>query len=217
MRLKMGCMLYGFHVIFSTYGFWLPNDPRGSWSDWVRRWELLRFGKATKVDTRSSVAEVDHDRELRRAAKSALKYPEVRLSGKQARVVGMGFWTAANEGGYSVYALSILPQHVHMVLGPHKRRVTRVVGHFKARATQQLSEVGLRPLAGYLQADGTIPSPRGRNCWKVFLYSEEHLRQAIAYVERNPLKEGKPGQRWSVVQSYPGWKLGPGARSKLRR
>ena len=42
----MSRMLHGFHVIFSTYGFWLPNDPRGSWSDWVRRWELVRFGKA---------------------------------------------------------------------------------------------------------------------------------------------------------------------------
>lgn len=25
-------MVIGYHVIFSTYGFWLPNDPRGSWS-----------------------------------------------------------------------------------------------------------------------------------------------------------------------------------------
>lgn len=33
-------MVLGFHVIFSAYGFWLPNDPRGSWSDWVRKWEL---------------------------------------------------------------------------------------------------------------------------------------------------------------------------------
>jgi hypothetical protein len=34
-------MLHGFHVIFSADGFWLPNDPRGSWSEFVRRWERL--------------------------------------------------------------------------------------------------------------------------------------------------------------------------------
>ena len=35
------------HVIITAYGFWLPNDPRGSWSDFVGAWELLRFGRAT--------------------------------------------------------------------------------------------------------------------------------------------------------------------------
>jgi hypothetical protein len=28
-------MILGYHVIFGAYGFWLPNDPRGSWSDFV--------------------------------------------------------------------------------------------------------------------------------------------------------------------------------------
>lgn len=26
-------MIYAFHAICGLYGFWLPNDPRGSWSD----------------------------------------------------------------------------------------------------------------------------------------------------------------------------------------
>jgi REP-associated tyrosine transposase len=213
----MAAMLHGFHVIFSTYGFWLPNDPRGSWSDWVRRWELLQFGAATKVSTRRSVAEVRHDRQLRRAAMLALMYPEVQFTGKQAQAVGKGFGTAMNEGGYAVYDCSILPQHVHLVLGRHERSVQRIVGHFKARATQQLSADALHPLAGHVQRDGTVPSPWGRNCWKVLLFSEEHLRAAIAYVVRNPLKEGKPRQRWSFVQPFQGPGPGSGARSKLRR
>jgi hypothetical protein len=28
-------MILAFHAIFGAYGFWLPNDPRGSWSDFV--------------------------------------------------------------------------------------------------------------------------------------------------------------------------------------
>ena len=35
-----------YHLILTAYGFWLPNDPRGSWSDFVRAWELRRFGPA---------------------------------------------------------------------------------------------------------------------------------------------------------------------------
>jgi len=197
-------MLHGFHVIFSTYGFWLPNDPRGSWSDWVRRWELLQFGKATKVSTRTSVASAKHDGELRRAAKRALKYAEVRFNGTQARAVAIGFSTAVAESGYTIFACSILPQHVHLVLGPEDRRAQRIVGHLKARATQQLKRDGLHPLAAYPLADGTLPSPWGRNGWTVFLFSERRMRDSIQYVEDNPMRERKPRQRWSFVQIYRG-------------
>ncbi len=34
-------MIVAYHSIFCAYGFWLPNDPRGSWSDFVGAWELF--------------------------------------------------------------------------------------------------------------------------------------------------------------------------------
>jgi REP element-mobilizing transposase RayT len=195
-------MLHGFHVIFSMYGFWLPNDPRGSWSDFVRSWELLQFGKATKVNTRRSVAAVHHDVDKRLATKQCLKYPEVCLSGVQALSVANGFRAAVEEANYHVFACSLLPQHVHMVFGPHERDIRRIVGHLKARATQQLVSERLHPLAKYRQKDGTTPSPWGRKGWIVFVFSERHMLQAIQYVSGNPLKEGKPRQHWSFVRPY---------------
>ncbi len=42
-------MIVGYHVIFAMYGFWLPNDPRGSWSDFVGSREVHRYGTATKT------------------------------------------------------------------------------------------------------------------------------------------------------------------------
>ena len=68
-------MIAGYHVIFGAYGFWLPNDPRGAWSNFVGSWELFRYGPATKTDETRSVAYRDHDRDLRLAAKRALKRP----------------------------------------------------------------------------------------------------------------------------------------------
>ena len=53
-------MVKAYHVIFCAYGFWLPNDQRGSWSQWVRSWDLFRYGEATKVTTRRSVAGARH-------------------------------------------------------------------------------------------------------------------------------------------------------------
>ena len=52
-------MVLGCHVIFSAYEFWLPNDPRGSWSDFVSGWKLLSFGSDTKIDTHLSFARKD--------------------------------------------------------------------------------------------------------------------------------------------------------------
>jgi hypothetical protein len=67
-----------YHVIFTAYGFWLPNDPRGSWSNFVRSWELfLTGGPSTKVTTRQSLAQAPHDRAVRLRAKEALAYPPV--------------------------------------------------------------------------------------------------------------------------------------------
>jgi REP element-mobilizing transposase RayT len=208
-------MPHGFHVIISTYGLWLPNDPRGSWSTWIRRWELLRFGPATKVHTRRSVADAPHGGALRAAAKQALRYPEVSLSGRQALSAAMGFRQAVDESNYAIHACSVLPQHAHLVFGPHDRNIRRIVGHLKARATQQLKLDDLHPLAGFRQKDGTTPSPWGRNSWCVFIFSESHMRAAIEYVKNNPLKEGKRRQRWSFVKEY---STGDTARrSKLRR
>jgi hypothetical protein len=57
------------HVIFGVYGFWLPNDPRGSWSDFVGSWELFRYGRASKTTETRSLAGRPHDRSQRLAAK----------------------------------------------------------------------------------------------------------------------------------------------------
>src|SRR6516162_6452412 len=96
-------MILASHVIFSTYGFWLPNDPRGSWSDFVGAWELFRFGPATKIDTTRSVAAAPHNRETRMAAKQSLKYPEVHFTGIQAKTVAEGFKESIERGKVTIW------------------------------------------------------------------------------------------------------------------
>ena len=195
-------MIRAYHVIITAYGFWLPNDPRGSWSDWVRRWELLAYGKATKVQTRRSVAKRPHDRRKRLEAKKALRYPEVRFTGRQALAVGMGFKRAVEESGYVVHACSILPQHAHMVIARSDRRAEQIIAHLKGRATQQLAAEGLHPLDSFRQASGAVPSPWARNGWPVFLDSDQRIVEAIDYVAKNPAREGKPPQCWSFVVPF---------------
>ena len=104
--------MLAFHAIFGMYGFWLPNDPRGSWSKWIGSWELFRDGKATKVDTRRSLAHRPHDRQRRLAAKQTLKYPPVVLDGYQAKAIAIGFGRASAEHGFAIHAARSCPSTV---------------------------------------------------------------------------------------------------------
>jgi REP element-mobilizing transposase RayT len=185
-----------YHVVFGMHGFWLPNDPRGSWSTYVGSRELRRFGPATKTATRRSIAHVDHDYELRLRAKQSLRFPPVSLNGLQARAVGRGFAQAAAESDYVVHACAVLPEHVHLVVARHSRHIRRMVGHFKARATQQLLAEQL-----WSEADGPVWA---KNSWHVFLFTPADLQRAIRYVEENPLRDGKPHQRWPFVVPFEG-------------
>jgi REP element-mobilizing transposase RayT len=196
-------MIRAYHIILSAYGFWLPNDPRGSWSDFVGAWELLRFGKASKVTTRKNLAYQPHDQKLRAAAKAELKYPPVLFNGQQARGIASGFAEACAEGEYSVLACSILPDHAHLILERHRRDIGKIVGHLKSSATKRLIAEGLHPLGNYSHKRTSAPCMWARNYWKVYIDNDAHLRTAIAYVQKNPLKEGKRLQHWNFVQPSP--------------
>ena len=172
-------MIIAYHSIFSAYGFWLPNDPRGSWSDFVRRWELLRFGEATRVSTRHSLATRAHDTRLRLEAKQCLTRRAVKFTDLQARTIGKGFAQAVFESGYRVLACAIMPEHVHMVIAWRDRRIERIIAHFKARASRQLRLEGIHPSAGDANEGKSLPSPWGRNGWNVYLNTQEAVSGAI--------------------------------------
>jgi len=195
-------MVIGYHVIFGAYGFWLPNDPRGSWSDFVGSWELFQFGPATKTDARHSVAGIAHDREARLAAKEALQHPAIQFSGVQARAIGRGFAASIEKGGVIVWACSIMPDHVHLVVARHERKVETLANFLKGAATRALIEENLHPFLAEKDEDGNVPKCWARGQWAVFLDTPERVLKAVAYVENNPLKEGKPAQRWPFVVPY---------------
>ncbi len=198
-------MVLTYHVIFGAYGFWLPNDPRGSWSDFVGAWELLlAAGKTTRTHERKSLASEPHDSSARLRAKESLKYDPVHFDGLQARCVAGGFHKAIAEADYKVFACSILPEHVHLVIGRCERKAERIAGHLKARATQQLTADNIHPLKEFGERN-TVPTPWAERCWKVFLNQLDDVQLAIRYVEDNPVKEGKRPQRWSFVVPFVPW------------
>jgi len=126
-------MILAFHAIFSAYGFWLPNDPRGSWSDFVRKWDLVKHGRATKTNAHFAWASVPHDRQHRLDAKADLDYPPVVFSDQQICIIARGFNNAITDAQYQVHACAIMPDHVHIVIGRHPRKIGQIIGHLKGK------------------------------------------------------------------------------------
>jgi REP element-mobilizing transposase RayT len=192
-------MVHASHVIIGAYGFWLPNDDRGSWSDFVGSWELLRFGKATTVQVRQSLARRPFDPVKRAAALATLKYPPVVFTGVQARAIGRGFATYATKSNLEILACAILPQHIHLVVSRHRLKIEHIVNQLKGAATRQLIEEKLHPLAACRGARRRPPKAFARGQWKVFLDGRQDIERSVIYVQANPSRENLPAQRWSFV------------------
>jgi len=191
-----------YHVTFSTHGFWLPNDPRGSGSTDVRHEPLRHFGPATFDEAPRSVARRPHDRTARLAAKEVMKYPEMIFNGHQALSVMNGFGIQVAKSGYHIHACSILPQHVHLVIRRHHYDIEQVIRLLRQAGTTQLLTDERHPFASERSMSGRLPSVWTQGFRKVFLFTPEEVLHRIQYVEDNSVKEGKKLQRWPFVVPF---------------
>lgn len=195
-------MIIAYHVVISAYGFWLPNDERGSWSDFVRNWELFRnYGSATKVSTMHSVANRPYDHARREAMRQSLACPPVKFTGKQAQAIAYGFAKKTIRSGYIIHAFAMLREHAHLVIASHEYGIEQVVKLLKGAASRELLDAGLHPFANQRDPEsGRLPQVWGRNMWKVFLYDRADVMRSIEHTNENPVKEGLPPQHWSFVR-----------------
>jgi REP element-mobilizing transposase RayT len=196
-------MVLAYHSIISAYGFWLPNDPCGSWSDSVHKFELQCFGPATKVQNNDLVVRTPQTRRLREAAKEALDYPPVLFADQQIEVIGRGIKRYVEKSGLTIWALAILDDHLHVVFMRHRYESEKVNNLLKSEATQALIECGVHPFGNEPRKGGQLPPCWGRKWWTVYIDNPAHLETAIRYVEDNPLKDGRERQKWDFVVPYP--------------
>lgn len=196
-------MILAHHLIISAYGFWLPNDPRGSGSGVVRNEKLRVFGEATKVDPRECVSRKPHDWRKRLAAKKALARPPVIFNGVQARAVARGFKASTKKSGVTVWACAVMPDHVHLVVARHRHDAEVIGNLLKGEATKRLVAEEVHPFQGQKGEKNRVPPCLGRKWWVIFLDTEEDVLRTIRYVENNPVKAGLPPQKWSFVLPYP--------------
>lgn len=96
-----------YHCIVSTYGSWLPGDPRG--------WRSRHHRVHVDGDYRNPPPLGMHDDVLCRS-RALMKRPEVVLSSPQQSVVRAAFSEKLVQLGCDVLELVVLPRHLHVLL-----------------------------------------------------------------------------------------------------
>jgi REP element-mobilizing transposase RayT len=150
-----------YHIIWTTYGTWLPGDERG----WVRKGEP---------------AVQPPDPELERACRAAMREDMVLLDPAQQQVVADTIADHCRHRGWVLLACASKANHTHVVVEAD-REGEDVRDQFKAWCSRRLSD-----RAGLTKV---LTKTGGRRRWFTEggyirrIEDDDYLREAIAYVE----------------------------------
>lgn len=188
-------MVVGYHLIWTAYGWWLPNDPRGSSSHEIRVERIAELGElhhGRKVIQPTSP-------ELRlfyNNARLALKHELLSFSDEAVAVIAEAFAATIEERNYTCYACAIMRDHVHFLIRRHRDQAEVMLAQLQAGSRERLIQSGARP------ADHPVWGGPG---WKRFLNTRSDIERVIAYIRNNPIVAGFPEQTWRFVKPYEGW------------
>jgi REP element-mobilizing transposase RayT len=193
-------MVAAYHLIWTAYGWWLPNDPRGSSSHEIRSDIIATLGELHYGRKIIQPAAAD----LRRfygSARQVLKHPLRTFSDADITFLAESFAKTIDQRHYTCYACAIMPDHIHMLIRKHRDTAEVMIQH-----CQEMSRLSLIT-AGYCPAEHPVWGGPG---WKVFLDSQDDIKRTVRYIEDNPRKANQPTQCWPFVKPYDGWMPGAG-------
>jgi REP element-mobilizing transposase RayT len=191
-------MVAGFHLIWTAYGWWLPNDPRGSSSHEIRVEPIAELGEPHhgRKERQPSGKEI---REFYQKASDVLKHPLLTFSDPEIELIGETFKEVINDRNYTCYGCAIMPDHVHILIRKHRDHAEDMVDNLHEASRAKLIEAGSRA--------PTHPVWGGPG-WKRFLYTQQDFERVAEYIRQNPIMARRPEQIWPFVKKYDGWMPG---------
>jgi REP element-mobilizing transposase RayT len=194
-------LVIAYHLVWTAYGWWLPNDPRGSGSHEIRSDTLAELGEIhygrKKVQPAGWVV-----RQFYQQAATLLKHPLLTFDEAARATIVEAFGEVIAAEKYTCYACAVMPDHVHILIRKHKHLAEEMIQNLIEGSREKLIR------SGHRDADHPVWT-RGHG-WKVFLDHPDDIRRTIEYIEKNPLPLRLPVQRWPFVVPYDNWPLHPG-------
>ncbi len=190
-------LVLAYHLVWTGYGWWLPNDPRGSTSrtvshDRIAELGPLHFGRR---ETQPSGRVV---RQFYERAAGVLMFPLLHFDNEQIQAIASAFADEISGQRYTCYACAIMPDHVHILIRQHKHKAEEMIVNLQRSSRLRLSS------SARIDPKHPIWTNGG---WKGFLDSPEAIRRTIRYIDENPVQARRPQQRWPFVTEYDNWPL----------
>ncbi|HUU60558.1 MAG TPA: hypothetical protein VMZ50_13540, partial [Phycisphaerae bacterium] len=190
-------MIIAHHLIWTAYGWWLPNDPRGSMSHCIRNDLIAELGALHYGRKRVQPASRDIHAFYEKA-KEKLQHPLLGFGPRETQAIGECFAEVIRAAPYTCYACAIMPDHVHVLFRKHRDRAEMMIANLQEATRLRLREGRLR--------DPDHPVWGGPGWW-VFLDHPDEVRRTIRYIQGNPAKQGLAAQDWPFVKEYDNWPL----------
>ncbi|MCI0675099.1 MAG: hypothetical protein L0Y42_04905 [Phycisphaerales bacterium] len=190
-------MVIAHHLILTGYGHWPSNDPRGSGSEKLRKPELGQVGEIHRgrkpehlQPSRGAL------REFHRELKPLLEHAPIWFDAAKRQAVAEALGEVVWNRKYTCWACAICSNHVHLLIRRQRDDAITMWNAFKEGAADQLR----------LFADvGQTHRVWAERPYKVFMYTPQEVSGCVAYIEKNPEKEGLARQIWEFVTAYDGW------------
>src|SRR5882724_1942840 len=136
-------IVIAYHIMWTLYGWWLPNDPRGSTSRTIRNDLITELGDVHFGRKRIQPAGKDI-RTFYDQAAAVLKHPLLSFAPDEFSIVADAVGDAIGSCKYTCYACAIMPDHVHLLIRKHRDLAEQMIEKIQALSRKRLVEVGLR-------------------------------------------------------------------------
>lgn len=194
-------IVIAYHLIWTVYGWWLPNDLRGSTSKSIASEIIASLGELHFGRKKLQPASRDVRAFYEQAAK-VLKHPLLEIRNGAVEIVAKAFAQVIAQHQYTCYACSIMPDHVHILIRKHKHSAEEMIENLQNTSRWALNESDLFPSDHPVWTSGCG--------WKVFLDHPDEVERTIPYIEDNPRKIRLAQQCWPFVKPYDRWPLHEG-------
>jgi len=177
-------MVIAHHLMWTAYGYWLPNDPRGSMSREIREERLEQLG-SRHYGRKAEQPSAAEQRAFREQAQSVLKHELLAIDSDDVRILAGSFADVIRDRNYTCYACAIMPDHVHLLIRKHRDKGELMIEQLQQVTRDALIQEGRR----------TVDHPAwGGPGWDVFQRTQRQVETTIEYIRNNPVKIGRPVQ-----------------------
>jgi hypothetical protein len=136
-------MVIAHHLIWTAYGWWLPNDPRGSGSSSIHSDVLAELGEVHqgRKKVQPSGREI---REFYKKAAPLLKHELPTFEEEARSEIARAFEAAIASQNYTCWACAVMPDHVHILIRKHRHLAEDMAENLMQASRTRLAETGHR-------------------------------------------------------------------------